>query len=435
MSRKKLGIILTGVFLVVILVVFLLWNTFAVYWMPKAVLTAALSETFSRLEERFGYSAVSAFSGSLNTEGAYTAEMELSAGSTAFDMNVQIDTANGRVQADGRAASADGDLDLSVYLDSDFMAFSSRDLLKGTYYGITFDTFSDDIRSFPLLNLFVTDQTLSQWQESLEGYRSLVSGQKNIPAIQEISEEDLHTLLKTAMALKCDVEKTALLLNGETVSCHQISFRIAGDDVNALLRCLADTEVDPDAQFRLSFYLYQGTVVEVQLQGTSGESDLMCVLSLPPETFGTLQLRCAITENGEDRAFSIRQCLEQGRDCVLEEWSYDDHFNFSDAAVTVAYQWDTENGEMILEGASPVTVYLQETGQGLRLETNDFSGLLGILSEDGEKSSMAFDSCTMLIEKGCDIDTPSYKNLDQWGFEDLVALLGSVGTLFGLQIG
>lgn len=435
MSRKKLGIILLAAVLAVIVCVILFWNSISIYIMPKAVLTAALSETYSELEERFDKSAISVLSGSLNTEGQYTAEMELSSGSTAFDMNVRIDSENQRILAEGIITADDRDLDMTMYLDPDFVAFSSQNLVKGTYYGITFDTFSADIRSFLLLSMFISDQALTQWQTSLEGLRTLVPEPKNLPDFDNLSKEDLRSLLAAALTLDSQVETVETRLNGEPISCYQISYNASGEDVAELLGYLMEIDDGDEAAMDVSFTLYQGEIIEIQIQGQAGENSIQCSLDLPTEAFGTLQLRCVISKNGEDQAFCIRQSMEQGSGSILEEWSYDDHYNLSDAAVTIAYQWDADIGEMILEGESPVTVYLQETSEGLRLETDDFSSLLGILSEDRSTSTIAFDSCTMLVSKGSDIETPSYKNLDQWSFEDLLVLLGSVGTLFGLQIG
>jgi len=38
------------------------------------------------------------------------------------------------------------------------------------------------------------------------------------------------------------------------------------------------------------------------------------------------------------------------------------------------------------------------------------------------------------VAKGSGFDTPGYKNLDQWSLQDLLALLGGIGGLLGLQI-
>lgn len=433
--KKKIWIIILAVVLAAVSCVAAFWNTISIYVAPKAVLTAALSNTVSQLQERLRQSPVTILANTLNSEGQYTAQMRIDTenslvGEIAYDMSVQLDAPSNRLLAEGTSTTSSGVMDLSLYLDKDFMAVSSENLLKGAYYGITYDTFSSDIRSVPLLSLFISDQVLSQWQESISGIQTQMSHNYQIPEIPEMTEADIQKLLTAVLLLDSDVERIEMQVGEENVECYRITYSAEGEEVMEMLSYLMDTGDASDGVLSAAFCVYDNQVIHVQLQGHAGENSILYMLELPPEMQGTITLRASLTENGEDSGFCSRYDTEESSGYLNETWAFYPDFKGAEEGTLISYRWEPSAGELVLSGEEPVTLYLTETEGGFRMETDSFHQL--VKGESKEVSAPA--SCTMTVSEGSTIETPGYKNLDQWSLEDLLTLLGGVGGLFGLKL-
>ena len=184
--KKKLHhwwipLILVALVLALLTVIF--WDTILLIVAPKAVLTGAVRVAVSQLEERFEDDPLRILLNTLDAEGKYTADIQLnsehpSAGSVSYDMSVQTHGQNKQIFAEGLINADDVQLNISCYLDTAFMAISSDELVDGRFYGITYDTFSQDIRSIPLLDFFVSDKKLAQWEASVKDIQEQICQQK-----------------------------------------------------------------------------------------------------------------------------------------------------------------------------------------------------------------------------------------------------------------
>lgn len=414
--KKKMLWLLAAV--AVVLVLF--WDTILLYAAPKTVLTGALTKLYGQLEERFTGSPLAVLAQSYDPEGCYTAQLQAVTentllGEIRYDMTVQTDGVGHRLYAEGTAETADKNLDLSLYLDGDFLAVSSADLLKGAWYGITYDSFSSDIRSIPLLQYVLSDALVSRWDDSLQSIRDQVMKFHTSSVSPELSEEDMRALLAGLLLLPGQVSNDQLRLNGVWTDCRRIDYTADGTQLPELL---AEKE-----SVSVSFYLCEKTVVQIDFFYTSGEDQLsggaFFGLDAASETLA-LQLN--------QTSLSVR--TEEGEGEYGETWAIE-----KDGTMTeITYHWNADSGDTTLSvnGSAPAALNLPRTENGFRIHTEDCEALLNMTRQEGA-STNAPKRCTVTVQKGSDVVTPQYKNLDQWSMEDFWVLLSGVGSLFGID--
>lgn len=443
-KRKfKLWLLVIPVLLILVILTAVFWDAILIHVAPKMVLTSALTKAFSQLEERFQDDPLLILARSIDPEGKYTADMALETekeilGKVTYDMTVQTDGVSHQLFAKGLAKTADKTLNLSLYMDAGFMAVSSEDLVKGNYYGITYDTFASDLRKIPLLNLMVSDSLLSQWDASVQGIREQMNRTYALPKLPQTSQEDVRKLLLGIVAMPCEIEKCSVLLDGNAITCHKLEYRVSGKQVGELLSQATGGAYLEDTVVTASFYLYQKAIVKMMLSCEDGESAINYGISLglnPTEDVLTLQ--GIESNNGQYDEFIANVTTQRGENSYAETWNIHKTAEGVDKKISFSFEWNPTSGAMVLKsGASTVSLNLTETENGFRLVTDDLAQLMQIAMQNAQTSTK--DSkvkCTMTVAKGSEIITPAYKNLDQWSLEDFLVLLGGIGSLFGINIG
>lgn len=420
----------------VLLAVF--WDSVSVYLAPKTVLTAALKNTWSALETRFSGSPLLVLGKALDASGRNTIQMELDTtndllGDIQYNMTVQTQLSPKRILAEGTATTSGNILDLSLYLDGDFAAVSSDSLLEGNFYGITYDTFSQDIRSNYMLSFLLGDETISEWEASVTSLQEQMSGSIAIP---EISEEDISMAMMGVLALKADVSREVVELSGAAQECFLIRFEATGAQIIEGMQ-LAQMElpftIGADDLLTASFYLAEDRVVKCSFDLTGAEE--LHISLVPGIAPGTDDINVSYTHQTESYGATISTT---GNESVYTEAiSFRETKDGIRKDSVIRYNWDHTNGNLQLiltQDGTQTALKLNLTGteDGFKLATDDFDALMSVLT-DGEDN--ADNPCTMTVTKGADFSTPVYKNFDQWSMEDILTLLGSIGSLFGLQFG
>ena len=226
--KKKWWWILIPVLLLIVTACVLFRDTIVMYIAPKTVLTAALTDTVSKLDQRSQGSPLRIFLKGYDENGQNTASMELLTsndllGEIAYDMTVQADWSVHKLTADGTVTTGSTKLGLSAYLDKDFAAVTSTDLLQGGFYGITYNTFGSDIRRFRLLSLLTPDATLREWENSVFKIQAFMSKDRTLPQLPELTRRDVTGILIGVLALKSHVAIADVQVNGETLRCNQVT--------------------------------------------------------------------------------------------------------------------------------------------------------------------------------------------------------------------
>ena len=123
---------------------------------PRLVLSRSMNSAFTQLEARFEKSPIHLIRDIYDPDGYYLADLQLETdaaglGPVRYDMDLQTQPAPLRISGDGTVVTGGKALDLELYLDGNFAAVSSESLVGGNYYGIAYDSFSQDIRSREVL--------------------------------------------------------------------------------------------------------------------------------------------------------------------------------------------------------------------------------------------------------------------------------------------
>ena len=427
--KRKLSLLclLLCVFLLaamILTVVF--WDSVALVIAPKAVLTTALSDAFTKLEERFEDSPLWIVAEGYDEGGCNTIQMQLDTandlvGEIKYDMKVQTDEANHQILAEGTAKTSRNQLNLSVYANPEFVALTSAELLQGGYYGIQYDTFAADIRSFPLIGLLIPDVTIQEWYRSLKSVQVFMSRDYTLPEFPDITEEDMKMLMLGILALRSDVTKTEISIGANTLPCRKITYSEAGDRVSEVLKYILDTTGQEGGEITASFYLYEKALVKVELTGTAGDNKVHCeILSGTDIQADDLAISFAKVENGSVSDLSVVVHTKR------EGERYSETISMNEMAIS--YDWNPNSGDMklYLPNKEPVALILEEAEAGFQVVTQDLAVLLDI-------NSNAQCRCIMSVAKGSEVEEPHYKNMDQWSFQDLMVLLGGVGSLIGFR--
>lgn len=205
-------------------------------------LSNAADDALSKLEQRLAESPVPILAKGYDESGRNTTSLALTVSDgVQYDMQVQTDLTSNQILADGTIRIDGKALNLSAYLDKEFAAITSEDLFKGGYYGITYDTFSSDVRSFPLLSRLIPSATLSKLDSSVEKLQVYMNRTRQIPQLPEVQEEDIHKLILGLLVLKSDVRKETLTVDGQSLECLRFDYSATGEQAGTLLGYLMDT--------------------------------------------------------------------------------------------------------------------------------------------------------------------------------------------------
>ena len=440
MERKKRQWWLLGILAVLLLgiVGFAFRDAILIRAAPKAVLTSALNDLFSQLEQRFQGDPLLIVAGSLDPEGKYTVDMELATekellGPVSYDMTLRTDGTAHQLFAEGTASTSSKAVDISLYLDTDFMAVSSEDLVKGQYYGITYDTFTADMRKIPLLNFLISDSLLTQWEASVREIQANMRRSYALPSLPETSDRDVRKALLGIAALPCKTQKCDIQLENSTVAGYQLVFSVSGQQMEQLLSIIG-VETGGGAVV-VSFYLLENAVVKISLQYETEEAVLQYSLDLGRDPLNDLlMLQGTQSVDGQYDELAIAVATQRQENRYTETWN----IQKGSDTILIALDWNPLGGDMTLKTSAseePCSLNLTKAEDGFRLVTEDLTHLVKAFSLDSQPVRKdAKITCDMTVSKGSEIAAPAYKNLDQWSMEDFLTLLNGVGSLLGIGI-
>ena len=384
----------------------------------------------------------------MNEEEMYTADVELTAenrllGSVNYKMTVHTDGSRDQLFAQGSASTAQKRMNFTWYMDPDFMAVMPEGQENNGFYGITYKTFYDDIRSIPMLDYFISDDTLSQWNTSILNVQDQLIQDSWPIKIPRMSDEEMDMILWGVLALPCKSENRSLVVNGENWECRAISYQLTGAELGTISSSIPHFEY---TEIIATFYICEMKLVKVQLNCISEAQNDIYELFLGKNPIDDiLQLRGIRCFNDQHENFIISVDTENGLDEYTSLWSLmrssEWDLEGSKAPVnqklTAEYSYQPSSGKMtvFLNGRDkPVQFTLEETENKVRLETEDLLLLAQLITQGNISNTSTLIPCSMTISKGIPITIPNYKNLSEWSPEDFWELLSDVGVFIGLQV-
>ena len=419
---------------------------------PRLVLSRALDNTIAQLDSRFEKSPVHLLANALDSQGRQQARLKLETeekhlGPVVYDMTLQTQIGPNRIRADGAVITGGKFLDIQLFLDENFAALASQGLLEGRYYGITYETFSRDLRDRQLLTALLGEKTIGDWEDDLSSLQEKMATDLTLP---EFSPKDIRNVLYGVLALKPEIGREEILLpSAGDHTGFGVSFRATGTEISeaaqpyreqlprSLLAWIDKMGQDPESEVCVKFSLYKGKLIQILAQLDVAGETYECLLYLgenPEEK--TLSVELDVQVGGEERKFSIMIRTEQDEENYEEVLHFAKTENGEKESTTVKYQWDLSSCDMVLDirrGERKVEQRLNLTGEGetLTIRSQNIRPLLNFLLEQ-EKVKPAI--CTLTVSPGGDVAVPEYRNLDQWSGEDLLALLAGFGSLLGLKL-
>ncbi|MBO7252855.1 MAG: hypothetical protein J6V25_09565 [Oscillospiraceae bacterium] len=430
-------LLLTTITLLLILAVlsFVFWDTISIFLFPKAVLTEAVSHTITQLTQRFEHDPAMFLLRYLHPEGKQTADLKLTnnhilLGDIQYDMHAQIQPH--KFSAEGTVRTNQANMDLNIYMDTDFMAVSSNSLIKGSYYGITYDTFLQDIRKIPLLSWMVGDSVLKDWDSSIQDIQSFMERGYTVPHIPELTKDDVTQLLVALVAAPSQVTKADMIVQGQLLDCYRIYYSVTSPQVLSLVRQYLPVPGSAQtATVSAAFYLYEKTLVCADITITVADANWHIVLELGRDCLTNPLSVKVRDEKGEDTKVIVNTFDRQSTS-FHETW---DISNSSSGSNHIAYIWNSSTGNMQLtfNTTENIVLRISDTGSALQIESKDWIRLLHGVVDLPLESQTSSASGSILIKQGCSIQTPSFKNLDDWSMADFWALLEGVGALIGFQ--
>lgn len=409
------------------------WDTIVIYAAPKAVLSQATKDTISQLDIRFRYNPIRNLLDLYSPEGQYTVSAQLQTetellGPVSCDVQVSTDAPAHQAFVDGTIHSSGGDLDLSLFLNGEYMALSSQDLVDGKYYGITYDSFVSDLDRFPLIKFMIPDASLGKWENTLLEIQSLMNRPYEVP---QVTQEDMRLLMVGILLLDSKVSREVY----DGLDCWKITYGAEGQEIKSLLSNVLDTQNVETAEIAASFYLKERTLVGIEITGAAGENSVLYMLHLGEQCLtNDLCFTAMRTENGSRSDIGITVSTSSRSDTYQETIILNITADESNRR-EVSYSWDSNSGDMVLSWnqGMPVRMNVTRNEDGLRIATDDFAQLMAILA--GRKGNTAKEvSCVMTLMPGSAISAPEYSHISQWSSEDLLQLLRGLGRWLGIAL-
>lgn len=404
MEKKQYWVLLPAVILILAAAVWAFQDTLVMYIAPQIPLSRALESTVVRLDEQIRESPLPIVLRGYDEDGRMGIHAELSDNDVPIGtLQIQSDLEGGQMQLRGAFPEGSRLPSLELYANRDFVAITSDTLLRGGYYGITYETFSQDLQSIPLASLLISPQLRGEWEASVRDLQEKMNQAVSLPAIPQMKLEELRPALLGLWVLRPEVRTVRL-----DEICWEVSYQVTGETARFLWQKILKAPYTGREEIRLTFYLRQNELVQIAFSGTAGERQMKCALKCSTDAL-SLDVQQA------DQGLSLAS-VQEG------EWT---RCTICVSGKTYACQWQSQSGDLLLSlpGKEDIALNLSPAEQGFHVRSND----LGTLMDSKLFRDSTWD---VTVVKGTEVTAPPYKNMDQWSFEDLLILLNGVWSVF-----
>lgn len=412
-----------GYRLVWILVLSIPLLLFAAQMCVRVRLCQAVEMAIEQLKMRMDSSPVRILTDTLSSGSGYTIDATILPRTPEYQLDMTAKVQQNSLLAEGTIGTGDARQNVSFFADDTAIAISS-DLLSGGYYGITFASFSQDVRSIPMLEWVLNEKLVAQWNDSLQDVRRYMHTKTSFPNVPEIDLASRDMLPALLMTLPAEMKRTEILQNGEEKPALRIVYAFQNDQIPEMIKKIGDAFSQGDTGITAVFYLSGTELILADIQITQegntetfhyeGENTILG----GPISFSMM--------NGKSH---LSGCFE-GPDLPRERWNVRDEYGNQQS---ISLLWEKEKDSMeISDGKQSIRVAFQEKNDGFHIKTDNIWKLLDILGEEVMWDDAV--SCELTASKGGTFQKPEYKNLDQWSFEDFLTLLDGIGALIGWKI-
>ncbi|MBQ5661327.1 MAG: hypothetical protein IIV18_08290 [Lachnospiraceae bacterium] len=447
MKKIKWWMVLIAVLTVVSFVSFGFRDAILVRLMPELILSDAIANTAAALQNRTADTPLVLLQSLSDAEGKYSADLKLETandllGSVNYDMKIRVDSDPRQIHASGMVTTAGKQVDLSFMINSSCALVSSDALLQGNYYGIDFASFSQNIRSNPLLMFVLPEATVSDWEDGIASLQMTMN--RESIKLPDFSREDIRTIVTGVLLLDGKVSSESFVFDGKPINCWKISYSATGDQIrNGLNRLESADQLQKLAELKsvsVNFWVYEGAVYKFGLIADSDQMLDLEVIFYKDASRHPISVKWSGVKNEKpvEVSMEIETTHENGR--YKETWDVSETNGDIEELFSLSYDWNPANGEIHVNKCedgieNTFSLLISEREEGIYMETDDLDSLLMAL-EVCDRPFSADVSCKMTVTKGAPLEAlPSYKGMGEWSVSDFLLLLESVGALLGLKIG
>lgn len=419
MEKKKIWVLIPAAVLILAAAVWAFWDALVMYVAPQIPLSRAIQSAVVSLEARFQASPLPILLRGYDESGRNTVEAELTDnGVPVGRLRIQSDLKKNQMLIQGSFPEGSRLPSLDLYLNRDFAALTSETLLQGGYYGITYETFPQDLRSIPLVSLLISEPLKGEWEASVRDLQEKMNREISLPKIPEINIEQLKPALLGLWALRPEIKVVDLYEEWESREqpCWQVTYQVKGETAKFLWEKVLKAPYTGNEEIRLVFYLHQDALVQLKLYTTIGDmlSEYTLTLGQDPRQ-DDLYLTTAQAH--------IARSSRKLQTISLTTTTEGETIRTGDKAYT--YSWNSQTGDLslTLPEKKPISMNLSESENGFHVQNAQLGSLM---------TKNLFTDCTwdVTVTKGASITQPPYQNLDQWSFQDLMILLNGVWSVF-----
>ena len=450
------------------------WEPLMMRFAPEAVLSSAWEKTAEKLDKRSEGSPLDVISDA-GRDWAKNGELAVDVAADIYGQEISAQLLVQSVQAKQQAAASASvnfmgeEVKANFYLDKNSAALSVNPYLDGTYYGVTFDSFREDLAA-SVLGQYLDEEEAAELEESISQLRDNIRSKTDTEALLAPYKKIVEAYIDSLELTTGEAEKT---LSGTVYTCDTITLTMDEASLIALMNELLDAmeqdtaleallsdslcallDVDDwsaaigemrndlqdagkelQADVELVYYLRKGFVAAVDchlnmvVDGEEVSMQMDVNFGAKPET-DEITAAFTVTADGDTAEMILTSTVGE-QDGVRED-SVTLKIRIPEEntiRLSFATQWNKDSGALELslssfQGAKEnlyITMdgKLEKTKKGFVLSITPEPELLG-----GVELTVSI-SCTT----GTEIVTPAFVNLDKWD-ETVVSTLEG---LFGMM--
>lgn len=461
-----------------------LWQPILKMVSPQAYVGVMMKNTNSALEKRMDGTpaGILASSGECLNDGSVAVDVTYTdeyMGDIQGKVTLSSDVEEQKWEVKADISAMDVEADFNAYMDSNVFAIGSDALTGGDYYGLTYSSFEDDLRSSAFAEM-LDDEDIEMLTMLVDTVDSSIDTAANI---EERLEPYMNVLTEYVKGLESKNGSEKIELDGKQRNCSTVAFTVDQSDLVDLLGDMLDLlEKEPefedlaeaigegswseimemardgldevnemiDAEATVTYYVYNSKVVDVKievlLENPDGDEEIKVELDV---CYGTnpkksdIVIQCAANVDGEKA--TIKAVYSDG-------WEGDDYKSTTTVVVKAAGEkvaeieqktkWNKESGKLTISAGAEgeelsCSMKLIETESGFELSVDDVYEFICEL--DPTFSEDEFDcSVKLTFAEGASISTPTFTNLDEIDQEALEGIMEDVqsfvtenGEVFG----
>ena len=454
------------------------WKPLLLKFAPDLYVAIVTGNTFRALEKRGGLGQVIQTAGDCMEDGTVDISATVSNRYIRNDYTIRAAIASEakkkkwELNFQYNETKDDKNLDLGLYIDDDFLAVNSAQVNDGQYYGLTYDSFAEDLMHSGLSEK-LTDEQIRLYDDMIQYYDDMISASN---CCNHVLEPYAEIIREYTESIPVDVSTGSIELNGQETLCDTISYELNQDDLLDMMSSLVDKMEDDEdlrnmilgysvteeqkteaeekwsdlihafraalngdtlsfrvnkASGKMIFYAYKNRLVAMKMDvdfiDMLYEETSKAVMTLsfgfdPSQDDIRLEYRQAGAE--EDRNILLVSGMRQEGSVYTHTLSIDTSINEKESNVKFQAVWDQQEGKVILtrnadDKKNSFEFGLKEIENGYEVSLTDLDTAYPV----------EIDLCVS-FQKGTSIQTPKFVNLDQMNmevFEDIYIDLNSSG--------